>query len=167
MSDSPPPAEQAIALASELDRFFRRHGHGDEAPDLVQDLFVLLISKKGVDASLAGRFRSFLFAIAYRIGANAARRRRFRWLSRAPVSWCSAPPSPEELAVVRDRLRRAAAALDSLPTEIRRTLLLVVDDGRSIREAAGVLGVSEEVVRARLSRGRRRLAAILSEGKPG
>lgn len=164
MSPEPPPAELALPLAAELEAFFRRRGHGDDAPDLVQDLFVLLLSKKGVDSSVPGRFRSFLFAVAYRIGANAARRRRFRDFKPALTAPGDTPPSPEEIAVVRERVRRAAAALDALPAEVRRTLLLVVDEGMTTRETARLLGVSEEVVRARLSRGRRRLTAILSEG---
>lgn len=158
-------AETAAALAPELERFFRSRGHAANAPDLVQELFVLLLSKGGSLARGPVAFRSFLFAIAYRLGANATRRRRREAPAdaggpREPL----AAADPETLAIVRERARRAAAALESLPAETRRALLLVADDGKSAREAARELGVSEEVVRARLCRGRRRLAAILDEG---
>jgi RNA polymerase sigma-70 factor (ECF subfamily) len=159
------PAEAAAALAPDLERFFRSRGHGASAPDLVQELFVLLLSKGASTERGPGAFRSFLFAIAYRLGANATRRRRREEPAldaRRPEAL--APADPETLAIVRGRTRRAAAALESLPTETRRALLLVADDGMSAREAARELGVSEEVVRARLCRGRRRLAAILDEG---
>ena len=158
---------RTLEAASDLARFFRSRGHGPEAEDLVQDLFVLLLSKGDtVDARSAGRFRSFLFAVAYRIGANASRRRRSR--REVPREGTGDPPapaagSPERIALSREGVRRAAAALETLPLEVRRTLLLVALDGRTTREAARELGVSEEVVRARLCRGRRRLASIMKE----
>ena len=166
MSGEDGPAEAAAALAPDLERFFRARGHADGAPDLVQEIFVLLLTKRGTLARGPGAFRSFLFAIAYRIGANATRRRRRERLDAAAGSNEGEPlagADPETLAIVRERARRAAAALEALPAETRRALLLVADEGLSAREAARELGVSEEVVRARLCRGRRRLAAILDE----
>lgn len=162
------PLEDALSLSGKLEGFLRRRGHGDESPDLVQDLFVVLLSKgDGLVTREPGRFRSFLFAIAYRLGANATRRRR-----REPVSpndaderpAAAGDPSPERAVLLKENVRRAAAALEALPPETRATLLLVADEGRSIREVASSMGVSEEVVRARLSRGRKRLASIL-EGR--
>jgi RNA polymerase sigma-70 factor, ECF subfamily len=165
---SPAPLEDAFSLSDKLEGFLRRRGHGDESRDLVQDLFVVLLSKgDGLVSKEPGRFRSFLFAIAYRLGANATRRRR-----REPACPEGAAerlvavgePSPERAVLLKENVRRAAAALDALSPEMRTTLLLVADEGRSTKDVAVLTGVSEEVVRARLSRGRKRLAAIL-EGK--
>jgi RNA polymerase sigma factor (sigma-70 family) len=161
-------AEAAANHASALEAFFRSRGHGDEASDLVQEIFVLLLSRGERTASgEPGRFRSFLYAIAYRIGANATRRRRR--LPTSPIEGlpearsAGAGPTPEQAALTGEKVRRAAAALDTLPDGTRRALLLVADEGKSVREVAMILNVSEEVVRARLSRGRRRLASILEE----
>ncbi len=168
MKPLPGPVDGALLAARDLEGFLRRRGHGEEARDLVQDLFVVLLSRRDeLTTDQPGRFRSFLFAIAYRLGANASRRRRrdateaVELLTTPPVSQTA---SPERLALLRENVHRAAAALDALPEDVRRTLLLVADDGRTAREVAALMNVTEEVVRARLSRGRKRLAAVL-EGK--
>ena len=161
--------EEATAHSPALEAFFRRRGHGDDAPDLVQEIFVLLLSsREGPTSGEAGRFRSLLYAIAYRIGANATRRRRLRTTSplESQVRGFADPgPSPEQVALTREKVQRAAAALESLPGGIRQALVLVADEGKSVSEVASILNVSEEVVRARLSRGRRRLASILEEAQ--
>lgn len=158
--------DDALAAAPELEGFLRRRGHGDASRDLVQDLFVVLLTKRdALDSGSPGRFRSFLFAIAYRLGANATRRRRRNAGEPPDERNLAAPgPSPERAALLRENVHRAAAALEALPAEVRRTLLLVADEGSSTREVAALMNVTEEVVRARLSRGRKRLAAIL-EGR--
>lgn len=168
---TPVPLEDAFSLSGKLEDFLRRRGHGDDSRDLVQDLFVVLLSKgDGLVFEEPGRFRSFLFAIAYRLGANATRRRHREpaFSEGADEQLVAArEPSPERAVLLKENVRRAAAALDALSPEMRTTLLLVADEGRSIREVARSMGVSEEVVRARLSRGRKRLAEILEgRGKP-
>jgi RNA polymerase sigma-70 factor (ECF subfamily) len=165
VQDNAGPLDSALVAAPELEGFLRRRGHGEAARDLVQDLFVVLLTRKNPpDASAPGRFRSFLFAIAYRLSANAARRRsRSHAVSleeRGP-DMAAPAPSPELRALQRENVLRAAAALDALPEDVRRTLLYVADEGLSTRDVAKRMSVSEEVVRARLSRGRRRLAAVL------
>ncbi len=158
-----PVLEEALRLSSALTAFLERRGHGDEARDLVQDLFVLLLSRPGgFIASAPGPIRSLLFAVAWRIGANASRRRRpLRALEVTGEELRVPDLDPEARAVLSERARRAAAALDSLPDGTRRALLLVADEGMSTVEAAGVLGIREEALRARLCRGRRRIAEIL------
>ncbi|MEO8585955.1 MAG: RNA polymerase sigma factor [Acidobacteriota bacterium] len=160
--------DDALLVARKLEGFFRRRGHGEDARDLVQDLFVVLLSRRDpVSVDPPGRFRSFLYAIAYRLGANAKRRRRRNSgesLDRLETERATSAPSPEQLTLLRGNVHRAAAALEALPAEVRRTLLLVADEGHSTRNVAALMNVSEEVVRARLSRGRKRLAAVL-EGK--
>lgn len=161
------PLDDALAAAPELEGFLRRRGHGEAARDLVQDLFVVLLTRKEPpDAGAPGRFRSFLFAIAYRLGANATRRRRREGASAEgdEEGIAAREASPERLVILKENVRRASAALDALSPEMRTTLLLVADEGLSTKDVAELTGVSEEVVRARLSRGRKRLAGIL-EGK--
>jgi RNA polymerase sigma-70 factor (ECF subfamily) len=159
--------EEALRLGPALRAFLQRRGHGEEARDLVQDLFVLLLSRPGrFTSSAPGPLRSLLFAVAWRIGANASRRRRPPGVLDGESDLLPAPAlDPEARALLADRARRAAAALDSLPDGTRRALLLVADEGLSPAEAARTLGIREEALRARLCRGRRRIAEILEEDR--
>lgn len=170
MTESPTdpgaPLGSALDVAPELERFFRRRGHGNDSADLVQDLFVVLLTRDGLLARIGpASLRSFLFAVAYRIGANAARRRRLR--SHATLEETAEPAAgtgdPEGVALSGERARRVAAALHALPDDTRSLLLLAGDEGLTPRQIAARLGLGEVVVRARLCRGRRRLAAILKE----
>jgi RNA polymerase sigma-70 factor (ECF subfamily) len=162
-----PVLQEALRLSSSLRAFLERRGHGDEARDLVQDLFVLLLSRPGgFVASAPGPLRSLLFAVAWRIGANATRRRRpVRTLDGVGDELPVPDLDPEARVVLSERVRRAAAALDSLAEGTRRALLLVADEGMTTAEAARALGISEEALRARLCRGRRRIAQILEEDR--
>lgn len=161
--------DHALLVACDLEGFFRRRGHGERAKDLVQDLFVVLLTRREPASSdPPGRLRSFLFAIAYRLSANATRRRRRHSdepLESHAATLAASLPSPEQSTLLAENVHRAAAALDALPLEMRRTLLLVADEGYTPGEAAALLNVSDEVVRARLSRCRKRLAAILEGGE--
>lgn len=161
-----PVVEEALALAPVLRAFLERRGHGEDARDLVQDLFVLLLGRPGRFTSAApAPLRSLLFAVAWRLGANSSRRRR-RPVGRATDLGSVPSPAldPESRALLGERVRRASAALDSLPEGTRRALLLVADEGMSPAEAARAMGIREEALRARLCRGRRRIAEIL-EGR--
>ena len=158
-----PIVDEAIAFGPALRAFLERRGHGEEATDLVQDLFVLLLSRPGRFGSAApAPVRSLVFSIAWKLGANAARRRRRPVAGEAELEAVRAPDlDPEARALLAERARRAAAALESLPEGTRRALLLVADEGLSAAEAARALGIGEDALRARLCRGRRRIAEIL------
>jgi len=157
-----PVVEEALRLGPVLRAFFERRGHGEDARDLVQDLFVLLLQRPGLTLAAPGPIRSLLFAVAWRVGANASRRRRHGWNGSAGLETLAEDAlDPEARAMLSERARRAAAALDSLPEGTRRALLLVADEGMSPAEAARVLGIGEAALRARLCRGRRRIAEIL------
>lgn len=159
--------EEAIVLGPALRAFLERRGHGEDARDLVQDLFVLLLSRPGRFVSAApGPLRSLFFAVAWRLGANASRRRRPAGVpGEAVEALPAAGLDPEARAVLGERARRAAAAIDALPEGTRRALLLVADEGMSPAEAARAIGIREEALRARLCRGRRRIAEILEDGR--
>jgi RNA polymerase sigma-70 factor (ECF subfamily) len=78
------------------------------------------------------------------------------WSDRVP-----APPSPHEEAVGQQTRRAAEAALLDLPLPLREALLLVAALGLEPSEAAGILDISPENLRQRLSRARARLAERL------
>ncbi len=67
----------------------------------------------------------------------------------------------DELAGLREQRGRVAALLADLPADARTALRMRVVEERSYSEMAGSLGISEQTVRARVSRGLRSLAASL------
>ena len=54
-------------------------------------------------------------------------------------------------------------AVMSLSDDLRATGTLFYNDGMSVREIGGILGISEAAVKTRLSRGRARLRQLLDE----
>ena len=54
-------------------------------------------------------------------------------------------------------------SLASLDEKLRICVLLYYIEGFSVREVSRILGISENAVKARLMRGRKRLKALLSE----
>jgi RNA polymerase sigma-70 factor (ECF subfamily) len=69
---------------------------------------------------------------------------------------------PEEHAVTSDLLARSERALRDLPEAARTVVVLRDIEGMSTREVAGVLGVSESVVKVRLHRAHALLRAALA-----
>ncbi|RKF22649.1 RNA polymerase sigma factor [Altericroceibacterium spongiae] len=66
-------------------------------------------------------------------------------------------PDPENSALDRQELARVKLEIERLPVRLREALVLVAIDGRSQREAAELLGVSEKTVETRVYRARNRL----------
>ena len=64
---------------------------------------------------------------------------------------------PEQILAVRDDLRRASAALSSLPDGLKTPLILTAIEGWTMAEAADYLGLTEKAVETRLYRARKAL----------
>jgi RNA polymerase sigma-70 factor (ECF subfamily) len=71
--------------------------------------------------------------------------------------------SPERLAFTRELRELLEGAIDSLPDGTREVFVLREVEGLSTAEVAACLGVSEDVVKTRLSRGRAALRRGLAE----
>ncbi|MEM1178257.1 MAG: sigma-70 family RNA polymerase sigma factor, partial [Acidobacteriota bacterium] len=72
-------------------------------------------------------------------------------------------PGADAELLHRERLDLVADTLSELPDESREVLVLFHREGRSTRQVASLLGLSEAVVRKRLERGRRRLRSDVLE----
>ena len=126
----------------------------------------LATPEDGPDAST---FRVWLFRIARNVVANERRSRRRRPAASLETALGAGlvvadPVDIEQGVETRDEAAAALRALDRLPDDRRRALLLRFVDEMSTAEIAGVLGRSEGAVRVLIHRGLRAVARDL--GRP-
>lgn len=138
----------------------RRVGHA-AAEDLVGDVFVAALeSRVRYRPHESGSALPWLYGIGGNVArAHVRRRRPAATVDRdVGVDWTAVDDRLDAQAS-RDELRRALASLT--PPE-RESFLLVAWEGLTPTEAAHALGVPPTVVRARLSRARRRARSALA-----
>jgi RNA polymerase sigma factor (sigma-70 family) len=119
------------------------------------------------------RFSSWVYGIALNLAKMRLRSRRDGALPLAdPAGGRRVPaglghePSPEELVETREVWARVQRAVDVLPPEQRRAVLLHYVDGLSCEEIAALLGEPAGTVRVRLHRARARLRDRLAPLAP-
>lgn len=136
----------------------------DEAQDVVQDAFVRLWRmRRRVEMATVE-------PLIYKIALNAAASRRrskrvWRWVSldtiRAPLS---AAPRADEALSARDERGRVRHAVEALPEDLRRVIMLCEYSSLSYDEIATALSIPAGTVGSRRHRALRRLREALSEG---
>ena len=118
------------------------------------------------DGSGASTFRVWLFQIAR--NAVAERRRRVQRRPEAPLEAAEAMTATTDLeddAARRDDVAAAMRAIDRLPGDRRRAVILRFVEEMSTSEIAGVLGRSDGAVRVLIHRALRSLARDLGDGR--
>jgi RNA polymerase sigma factor (sigma-70 family) len=141
---------------------YGRVGDLSLSQDLAQETFVLAWRRL---ASLREpeQLRAWLCGIARTLAANARRRSARRGGQAVALAAIAEPgtsvASPLERLIAEDEQALLDRALLELPETYREVLVLFYREERSVAAVAAQLGVREEAVRQRLSRGRRRLAA--------
>ena len=147
---------------------------GAEADEAVQDAFVKAYSHLST-------FREELpFEVWFtRILINGcldrikARNRRERWITSMPDGpggerdfaerTSSHGPSPEDQLLSRERRRRLAEAISTLPDRQRSVFMLSHYEGCTSREVSALTGLNESTVRVHLFRAIRKLRVLLGE----
>ncbi len=149
-----------IAAIPSLRAFARSLTHNSiQADDLVQDTLVRAWGKQ--DRFEPGtNIDAWLFTIL-RNGFYSQQRTRGREVEDVDGSYASriAHPPEQHGHLDFEDFRRA---LGQLVPEQREALLLVAAQGFSYEEAARICGVAEGTMKSRVSRGRERLARLLS-----
>jgi len=131
-------------------------GDRDEAQECVQEAFVRAWAHRG-KLSRAEHPEAWVRTTAYRLAVSRWRRTR---LARRPADRALSPALRTEAT---DETRVAImAALARLPESQRRALVLHHLCDLSVEAVAREVGAPEGTVKARLSRGRAALAAILT-----
>jgi RNA polymerase sigma-70 factor, ECF subfamily len=156
--------------------FFSNRGFShEESRDLAQETFLGVY--KGLD-----RFRgdssveTWLFKIAANIWRNAIRSRSAEKRDGLEISADDAPDEPDLFgggrldplveALSDERVRLLRAAIDELPPQMRRCLLLRIDHDMKYREIAAVLQISIQTVKSQLFQAKERLKERLVDHFP-
>ena len=147
----------AASFARVAGQVYAMIGNRDEAEECVQEAFVRAwANRRKLEQS--EHPEAWVRTTAYRLAVSRWRRTR---LGRRPADRSrgaateSAAPTETHVALV--------AALRKLPEDQRRALVLHHIADLPVQEVARELGAPEGTVKARLSRGRATLAALLSD----
>lgn len=146
-----------------LRSFLYRHTQNEhDALDLAQETFVRVYRHRARFRPDA-RFSTWLFAIAYNLARDHARRHRRRPnqpLETAPEQAESRHPLTTEDE--RERAGAVRAAIAALPEDLRAAVLLFEYEEKSHAEIAGIVGASAKAVETRLYRARQLLKKSLA-----
>jgi RNA polymerase sigma-70 factor (ECF subfamily) len=144
-----------------------------EAEDATERTFMAALANLGrfeeraaPDDSAASTFRVWLFQIAR--NAVAERRRRIRRRPEAPLEAAGMIPAVtdvEDEAARRDDVTAVMRAIDRLPDDRRRAVILRFVEEMSTSEIAGILGRSDGAVRVLIHRALRSVARELGDDR--
>ena len=154
---------------------FRLLQNETEAVDITQETFArVYLNRARYNASFS--FTSWLYTIATNLVKN-----RQRWFSRHPEvsldspkgetgatfgeSFEAAGQTPPEALEARERQNLVRHAVQSLPEDLRRPLILAEYEQFSHKEISKILGCSPKAVETRVARARQRLKALLGDRK--
>ena len=142
---------------------------GDEAQDLTQETFLKVHS--GLP-NFEGRanLKNWILSIAKNIGLNAIRSRGSEKRNKLEVSIeedgnrslteriaCRAAEDPMRRLLAREKLEALSKAIDELPPQMRKCMLLRFGQDLRYKEIANVLKISVETVKAQLHQARKKL----------
>jgi putative glutamine amidotransferase len=150
-------AELSVPLTRRLQRMV---GDRHVAEDLRQEAFARAWASAPRDAE-HGHLRAWVYRTASNLALDHLRRRKLRdWVPYTDETVGSTPDSDPDARIA------AREALDRLTPHERLLLLLRFDGGLSLAEIGGLLAISEDAARKRVSRARAALAAAHREVLP-
>ena len=142
-------------------RFLASRGAGDEAEDLLQELWQRVSAATGQPISDPV---SYLFRAAenlirdFRRSTLSRERRQFDWHETRPAD--NDEPTGERVLIARERLREVEAALDSLGERVSQVFRLYRIEGEGQAAIARRLGISLSSVEKDLQKAYRALAEL-------
>lgn len=135
---------------------------GDEASDIVQNLFVSI--HEGKVPSPLGSFRSFAARAVRNASLNVLKHRGvMRQHEQATLAEASdlAPDSADDLVEQDEAQAKVAKALAQLPEQCRKVFSMSRFDGLSNQEIADALSISKRTVETQISNALRTLRKLL------
>ena len=161
------PGEELLSHQAFLRRLARALV-GDEADDLVQDVWTRALERPPADRRA---LRGWMARVARNLAANRrrgeARRREREKLAARPEAQLPREKEHVELEARFALQRELVAVLDELPEPYRRTLLLRYFQSLAPAQIADRDGISRATVKTRLRRGLERMRAALDRGHDG
>lgn len=167
-------AQLVYRYERELFNYLRRYlGNSEMAEDVFQTAF-LAVHMKAHTFQEGRRFRPWLYSIATHAAIDARRRNKkhtkfsldspiegdgFDMLALASLLE-SEDPSPEGVALSKERVRLIQEALQNLPEPMTAVVQLVYFQGMKYREAAEVLEIPVGTVKSRLNNAIKQLINI-------
>ncbi|HEX3939849.1 MAG TPA: RNA polymerase sigma factor [Acidobacteriaceae bacterium] len=142
---------------------FAMSGDPSLAADITQDVFVLMLERRGLFGWLFARFdprkgslEQYLLGVARKLTRKHAARQS-RWLAIDSVAEPGSLTDLGEEVESRFMVGKLRAAVALLPIKYREAVVLCCLQEKSYEEAAGILECSLGTVASRLSRGRKLL----------
>jgi RNA polymerase sigma-70 factor (ECF subfamily) len=144
---------------------YRMVRNREEAEDLTQETF-LRAYRHLAHYDSARPFRNWIYTIATNLGLNAlrTRQRRERIANTDSSRLINAPDAGESPAAPSERAERMADAIKELPPQSAVLIHLHYHEGMRIREAAEVVGMTENAAKVALCRARKILRTLLTQG---
>ena len=150
----------------------------DEAEDIVSDAFErLMIHFERYGDRTDEQMKGLLLRMVRNLCMDAHRKRRrisgaITTTEEDTADWTDTVADPleqtaEELVISEDNIRRMKALIRSLSPALRDVLEMRLIENMTNREIAEELGIEESVVRQRISRARRTIAAEWEEEEHG
>jgi RNA polymerase sigma-70 factor, ECF subfamily len=136
-------------------------GDRARAEDIVQETMLRAWRHLDVLDDSAGPVRPWLFTVAQRVAIDAHRARRSRPAETGDAA-LAAVPSLDDVEASLDRIV-VADALQALSADHRAVIVETYYRGRSVTEAAGVLGIPPGTVKSRCYYALRALKLALAE----
>jgi RNA polymerase sigma-70 factor (ECF subfamily) len=144
----------------------RTTGNPDDAADALQDALVSAFRRAGSFRGDA-QVTTWLHRIVVNACLDLLRRRTAKATQPIPdddrTPALSETTGPSDVSDVTERRADVMAALGQLPDEQRAALVLVDMEGYSVDEVAAILDCAPGTVKSRCSRGRARLAPLLTQ----
>jgi len=155
---------EVLPLEAALMQFLNHNWRNkSDIPDLRQDIYERVC--EAAQEQLPHHTKPFVFTTARNLLIDRVREKRFVLLDAVAkleaLDIPSGEPGADRVVMAREELQRLQAALDCLPRQCRKAVVMAKVEGFSRREIATRMGVGEETVKMHLANGMRALADAL------
>ena len=140
-------------------------GNDEDASDLTQDVFISAF-KTIQSFRMEAAFGTWLYRIAVNRCLKALRKfkpdqRSYEEMEAMDLAPPSRAPGPDAQLLRKETNERVEAAIARLPESLRSIFVLGTTEGMRYREIADILNVSEDAVKMRMHRARKRVRDTL------